>query len=272
MSFQPILPGGGLTGWRMLQRTLPVQQAAHRQAPAQLRDTQAFAARIASVRSAADLVADRQLLSVALGAFGLGEDIDNRFLVRRILEEGSAAPDALANRMADDRYKALAKTFGFGDLGGARTALPGFAEDIVARYEAQSFEIAVGAQDDSLRQALYASRMLPEMASEGASADTLWLRVMGTPPLRRIFETALGLPADFGKLDLDRQIADFRGKTAALMGDGEIAQFAQPDAVDKLVDRFLLREQAAAVNVASAGQMALTLLQSMPRLPKPALY
>ena len=71
--------------------------------------------------SAADLVADRRLLKVALGAFGLEGEIDKKAFVRKILEEGTADPASLANRLTDKSYYKLAEAFGFGDLGGART-------------------------------------------------------------------------------------------------------------------------------------------------------
>jgi len=104
VTFQPVVPLGGLGGWTFLTRTLDAQQAAFRDAPALSRDVDHFRERIASVRDAQTLVADRQLLRVALGAFGLDDDIDNRFFIRRVLEDGSADPAALGNRLADKRY------------------------------------------------------------------------------------------------------------------------------------------------------------------------
>ena len=76
--FQPIIPTDGLAGWRFLQRTYDTQlDSFARSAPVQ-RDTDYFAQKIASVTSAEELVADRRLLTVALGAFGLQDDINNR--------------------------------------------------------------------------------------------------------------------------------------------------------------------------------------------------
>ena len=40
---------------------------------------------------------------MALGAFGLQDDINNRYFIRKILEEGTTNEDALANRFSDTR-------------------------------------------------------------------------------------------------------------------------------------------------------------------------
>ncbi len=71
MSFQPVVPLSGYVGWRFLERTIDAQQEAFNTSQPIARATDYFREKIAQVRTADDLVADRQLLSVALGAFGL---------------------------------------------------------------------------------------------------------------------------------------------------------------------------------------------------------
>ncbi|WP_371055917.1 DUF1217 domain-containing protein [Rhodosalinus sp. K401] len=266
MSFQPVLPVGGLAGYRFLERTAETQQAALRQSPALARDTDHFRERIGGIETAAELVADRRLLRVALGAFGLQDDLPNRFFIQKILEDGTARPDALANRLTDDRYKAFAEAFRFADATTPPTREAGFASEIIARFEAQEFEIAVGRQDETMRLALFAARELGTIAASGAGADTQWFRIMGTPPLRRVFETALGLPRAFGQQDIDQQLETFRTRSERIFGSGEIAQFTNEAARDTLVRQFLLRAQIEAAPSPSPGAIALTLLQSAPRL------
>ncbi|MFP4404041.1 MAG: DUF1217 domain-containing protein [Rhodosalinus sp.] len=261
MSFQPALPIGGLAGWRFLQRTLPMQQAAHAETPAVARDAGAFRDRIGEIGTAAALVEDRQVLRVALGAFGLQDDLANRYFIRKILEEGTARPDALANRLTDKRYAEFSKAFGFGDPGGAATGSPGFADRIVARYERQSFEVAVGTHDESMRLALYAERELAAVAASSGSPRTKWFRVMGTPPLRSVIETALGLPSSFGQQDLDRQLEVFRSRTERMVGAPDIEVFADPKAREALTRRFLLQSELATTEAAGPAAVALTLLK-----------
>lgn len=264
MSFQPLLPATGLAGWRFLERTLDTQGDAFAKSPAMLRDTEYFEANIGAVRSAEELVSDRRLLRVALGAFGLGDDIDNRFFIRTILEEGTLTDDALANKLSDDRYRAFSAAFGFGDFATPRTAISDFPAEIVDKFRRQSFEVAVGEQDDSLRLALNATRSLGDIADGGEGSDTKWFKVMGTPPLRNVFETAFNLPSSFAQLDLDRQLETLSDRAESAFGVTDFSDFADPEVQDRLVQRFLLSSQLSGFQASSAGAVALTLLQSMP--------
>ncbi len=152
MTFQPVVPLAGTAGWAFLNRTLDKQQAAHAGSAPMKRATDHFRANIARAGTAEALVTDRRLLEVALGAFGLEEDINARAFIRKILEEGTTRRDALSSRLADKRYAKLALAFGYGDLG-ARVGLPGFAEDIIARYEARRF--GIGWTEERQWQALH---------------------------------------------------------------------------------------------------------------------
>lgn len=262
MSFQPFIGGAGLAGWSFLKRTLPAQSAAFEQSPALQRDTDYFAENIAEIDSAEQLVSDRRLLRVALGAFGLDADIDNSFFVRKILEEGTLSTDALANKLSDSRYTKFSKAFGFGDFDTPSTKLSDFPERIVSAYRTRQFEIAVGDQDDSMRLALNATRELEEIASSDSSDSAKWYTIMGSPPLRSVFEATLGLPSAFGQLDLDRQMLDFRDRLSGLTGDSEISQFTDAESRDAFVQRFLLMSQIDTSLGMNSGQIALTLLQS----------
>lgn len=263
MSFVPVTAGGGLSGWQFLARTYTAQRSAFAAAPRLDRDIAHFRQTIGSVRSASDLVADRQLLTVALGAFGLGDDLNNRYFVRRILEEGTTSRDSLANRMSDARYRRLSAAFG---LGPGETRRTGSVQEMAAvadRFVAQSFEIAVGAQDPDLRLALHARRELPDIAARPLGDDAKWFTMMSLPPLRSLFETAFGLPAGFGGTGIDQQMRTFRDKARSAIGVGDFSGFADPDAGERLIRLFLARSQAGrlAATLSPAGT-ALTLLGS----------
>lgn len=255
--FQPVLPAGGLVGWRFLERTLETQQAAFASGEAIQRDLAHFREAIGGVLTAEALVADRRLRSVALSAFGLEADVDATYFVRRILEEGTTEPSALANRLADRRYREMSRAFGFGGPGAPNTVLPGFADRIAERFVAQGFEAAVGDRDETLRLALDARRSLPRIAAGGASDDTAWFTVMGTPPLRRVLEGALGLPESFGALDLDRQLEEFRSAADRRFGVDAIADLAAEPTLSRMIDLFLLRAGAEAQAVTSPALVLL---------------
>jgi hypothetical protein len=265
MSFQPVLIGTGLVGWQFLKSTEETQRGTFVKSVSLARDADYFTQNISSVESAEDLVADRRLLRVALTAFGLQDDIDSRFFIKTILEDGTTKPDALANRLADDRYKEFSRAFGFDNPVGPRTQRSGFSAEIIAKYQAQQFEIAVGSQDETLRLALNFERSLPEVAASTGSADANWFKVMGTPPLRKVFETALNLPSSFGQLDIDKQLEVFRDKAQSRFGVKEIADLADPDVLPRVIQTYLLQDQVAQTSQSGAGQIALTLLATIPR-------
>ena len=262
MDYQPAVPLSGIAGWEFLSRTRARQGESFAASADIRRETAYFRDRIATIGSARDLVADRQLLKVALGAFGLADDLDKRFFIRKVLEEGATDPKAMANRLVDRRYRELAAAFGFGSPLGPRTSEPGFGLDITRAYERRSFEIAVGRRDESLRLALGFEREIAAIAAADRGDDTAWLKILGTPPLRRVVEQAFGLPREFAGLDLDRQVATLRDRAARLFGAGDVAQFTDSDKVSRLIQRFLAREGAGATSPGSSGAAnALTLLQ-----------
>ena len=264
MSFQPIVPLSGYAGWRFLSQTLPVQQETYAKSAPVARATDYFRENIGKVQTAADLVADRQLLSVALGAFGLDDDIDNRFYIRSILEQGTLDPAALANRLTDKRYARLADAFGFADRIVPRTILRSFADEITARYAEAQFARAVGNSDNNMRLALNVADGLGEILAENRTNTGRWFSVMGNPPLRNVFETALGLPSGIGSIDVDRQREIFEERAESVLGSGDLADLADPEAQEKLIRLFLIRAEANAFAASTGASAALTLLQSIP--------
>ncbi len=265
MNFEPVVPLGGLAGWALLNRTLERQTDLFSKSRVIQRDTEYFERNIGSVRTAEDLVLDRRLLRVALGAFGLQEDINSRALIRKVLEDGTERDDALANRLTDRRYRQLAETFGFADNAVPRTQLAGFGAEITERFRRMEFEVAVGNQDQALRLAMNAQRDLSEIASEDTGVNTKWLRILGTPPLRRVFEAALGLPQSFAQLDLDRQLDLIKSRSARQLNISDPTQLADSEVQEQLIRRFLLRDQINSFAIQSSQSIALTLLQAAPR-------
>jgi hypothetical protein len=266
MSFAPALPLSGYAGWTLLKRTMPAQTAAFNASPEIKTDEVYFRDKIGSVKTAEQLVADRRLLKVALGAFGLEADINNRFFIRKVLEDGTLKRDALANKLADKSYQRLSSTFGFGNFSTPSTQISDFADKIITAYRARSFEAAVGEQDSAMRLALNAERELKDLAGKTSSENTKWYGILGSEPLRKVFETALGLPSAFGTLDIDQQLSVIKSKAKSQLGSDKVSDLGNADAMDKLLRRFLIRGEVEALGGGtSAAQNALTLLQNIRR-------
>ncbi len=263
MSFRPAIPFDGLAGWAFLKRTAAAQRAAFDASPMLARDEAYFRAKIGQVMTADDLVADRRLLGVALGAFGLDADIGNKAFIRKVLADGTLREGALSNRLADKQYRAFSAAFGFGDYPTPNTVGAGFADKLVAAWKERRFEGAVGEQSNALRLAMNAGRELPALAARPISDEAKWLTVLGNRPLRELFQTAFNLPPQFVSLDLDRQVEVLRSRSAAAFGTSELKSFAEPAAMERLTRRFLAMGQiAAAASPAAPASAALTLLQA----------
>ena len=264
MFFQPTAPIGGYGGWLVLERTAPRQRAVFEKSPALLREIQYFRDNIANATTAEALVKDRRLLAVALGAFGLGDEIGKRAFIERVLEEGTEKSDAFANRLNEPRFKALSEAFGYGNiLAGFKVTLFSFQEDIVSRFKSLEFERAVGESDADMRLAMNFKREIATIASGESAGRIGWLQAMGQRPIRELLTTAFGLPASIAQVDIDRQKEIFEDKSLALFGAKSIAALKDPEKVDAVIRRFFLfRQIEAGPTAATPGASALTLLQS----------
>lgn len=260
--FQPIIPQTGLAGWRFLQRTYDTQLSTFTQSSVLQRDSDYFRENIGNVATAEELVSDRRLLTVALGAFGLQDDIDNRYFIQKVLEEGTTSDDSLANRFADPRYREISESFGFGPAEFLKVGQPTFVEAIITRFETNAFEVAAGEQNDSMRVALYAQRELAEIAARDSSTDTKWFSILGDPPMRQLFEKALGLPSSIGQIDIDQQLDIFKDRASAVFGTDDLTNFATEEAREDAITKFIVRDQIDNLGGGmSSGNIALSLLQ-----------
>lgn len=262
MSFQPVLPLSGYSGWGFLKRTMARQQAVQQALPVQKRDEAYFRDRIGKADTAEKLVNDKRLLRIALTAFGLEGDVNSTAFVQKVLEGGTLKEGSLANKLADKQYQKFAAAFGYGDFSVPRTRLSTFADEILTQYCARSFETAVGEQNNTYRLALNAERELPVLAAKTISIDAKWYTILGSAPLREVMQTALGLPKSFSAIDIDQQVSVLKARTEAAFGSSDPARFKDAKAMEALVRRYLLQSdiQAQASN-SSPATRALALLQ-----------
>ena len=260
--FQPIVPISGLGGWRFLQETYDSQFKAFTQNAHIQRDSDYFRENIGNIETAEELVSDHRLLTVALGAFGLHDDINSSFFIRKILEEGTTSDDALANRFSDPRYAEMSQAFGFGPNEQLKVGEATFARAITDRFEQIEFEIAAGEKSEAMRFALYAEREMGGLAESDMSNDAKWFTLMSEAPLRELFEKAFNLPASFGQIDLDQQLGVFKARAKKEFGSDDLTIFKDPEVVQDLITKYVVREQISQFNASySPNAIALTLLR-----------
>lgn len=262
MSFTPVLPLAGYSGWGFLKRTMARQQATQQALPAQQRDEAYFRDRIGKADTAEKLVNDKRLLRIALSAFGLEGDVNSKAFIQKILEGGTLKEGSLANKLADKQYQKLSAAFGYGDFSVPRTKISTFADEILTQFRTRSFETAVGEQNNTYRLAMNAEREIPLLAEKSSSEAAKWYSVLGSAPLRDVMQTALGLPKSFSSIDIDQQVSVLKKRTEAAFGSSDLSQFKDPAKMAALTRRFLLQaEIQGQASAASPAATALTLLR-----------
>ena len=236
MVFQPVIGLGGYPGWLTLQRTETRQREVFEASPSLQRNINYFRENIANATTAEALVSDRRLLTVALGAFGLDEEIGKRAFVQKVLEGGTQQSSAFANRLGEPRYRAFAEAFGYGNVdAGSNVLLDSFREDIIARYKVRAFDRAVGEVDSDARLALNFRREAAALVADNATAETKWFRILGQRPLREVISTALNIPSEAAQLDIDKQQKIFSDKAAGLLGDSDPSVLSSPEVIDRRI-------------------------------------
>ncbi len=266
MSFTPIIPTAGLAGWAFLSRTRPQQEASFNSAPQLNRDVTYLKETLPKINSPDDLVGNRRILRIALSAFGLQDDLDNRAFIRKIVEDGTSERGALANRLTDKRYLAFAETFSYLTEPGAVSIPDGLLDRITTQFQRRQFEVAVGEQDQNMRLALSLQREIPQIAEQFKTPSAQWFAVLGNPPLREILQTGLGFPKEFARLDIDSQSTRMRAAAQKRFGTSDLTELSTPEGLERITRRFLamsqLRESQETMNGAAT---ALILLQSARR-------
>ncbi len=259
MTFVPVLPISGLAGWEFLKRTDRLQRDAFEGSTTIKNDVDHFVENFPRINSSDELLDDRRLLSVALGAFGLEEDINNKFFIKRIIDDGTTDSTALSNVLADKRYRDLAAAFENAD----RFTQPiEFAKRIANKFVSQSFETAVGEQNNDFRLALNLTRKFAEISDRDTSNDTKWFSIMGNPPLRAIFEGALRLPSSIGSAPIDSQLNFFRDRARSILGTDDVSELATSQKQEEVIRNFLLQKQVSSSIASSPSATALVLLQN----------
>jgi hypothetical protein len=212
-----------LTDYRLIARDMPRWRTITNAQPAVALQTKHFLQNIGNVKTPADLVRDTRLFNFAMEAFGLGDRLYAKALVRKVLEEGVSRPDALANKLNDPRIKALARAFDFARNGERTTQSAALRQDVVARFVDQTLQSEQGKSNPGVRLALYFQQNAPNISSVyGILADRDLLTVV---------QTKLGISPMTSHQNIDLQ-----AKTIAARLD--IADFRNPKKLQTFVEHF----------------------------------
>jgi hypothetical protein len=228
MTFSPTVLGSGVGGYAYLKRTREAQQGLFQKSAVVSRETKVFAEKIERVETSDQLMADRAVLKVALGAFGLSEDINNRAFIKKILDSDLSDTKSLANRLADKRYLAFAQAFNFASPDGPRlpdAASPGGLSEKMA---------GLSSADDLLADRSLLRASLAQFGLEDNIGNTYFLK--------QVLVSDLSDPSSFANRMPDKRLVDFARAFDFFAKDAEKSQNLLR--LDGLVDAFSGRLQS----------------------------
>lgn len=211
--------------YQALLKTRDKQFAAFEKQPSIARDVDYFRENAPKITSIEEFFADRRLMTVALSAYALEDELQYMGRIRKVMSESVSEKDALVNKLIDPRFKALATDFAFGDFGTANLALDSFINKIIDKFKTNEFEKFLGERNPALREAEYFRRNI------GAIENTF--NILGDKVLRSVVTGALGLPLEIALQSVDKQ-KDLIDRRV------DIADFKDPAFVDKFIRRFLI--------------------------------
>ena len=185
------------TTYLSIANNLPRYLKLEAEQPAVKTATAYYQANIGKVTNIDQLVGNYRLLSYALQAYGLGDQINNTALVKQVLEQGTSSSHALANTLPNANWKKFAEAFNFSASGSSAPSSSASVATTTDDYVDQQLEEQQGESDPGVQLALYFARVAPTVTnSYGILADQNLLEVV---------QTIFGFGAD------DERVADRSG-------------------------------------------------------------
>ena len=222
-------------------QNLPKMQAMTAANPAVKTATAYYTANIGKVTSIDQFVGNYRLLSYALDAYGLGDQINSTALIKQVLEGGVSNPNSLANTLP--QWKAFATAFNFAANGASSVTSSSAVATTESAYVEQQLETNEGQQDVGIQLALYFNRVAPTVTSPyGILADKNLLEVV---------ETIFGLPTSFSAENIDVQ-----AKTLSNLFN--LSDLQNPAKLNQLTERFTASYDATYGSSSSTGSLTVS--------------
>ena len=224
------------TGWTVLQKNSAQIEKAYEAEGSAKTDIEYFRKVAPSLDTPEKLLKNYRALKFVTTAYGLGDQVNQTALLRKLLTENPAKTSSLAQQLADERYRNFAAAL-------STWAPPPFSnkstvEAAVAGFKRQSFETSIGKDSVALQEATYFSR--------SAKGVTKLSQLMSDKVLLDVVVTALGIPAAFKGLDYTQQVNILKPRV-------DLKQFATAEGVSKFVDKYLAMEQLKSGNSGGAS-------------------
>ncbi len=156
-----------------------------------------YQANIGNVSSISQFVSNYRLLSYAMNAYGLGDQVSNKALITKVLQQGTSSSTALANTLENPNWKKFAEAFDFSATGTSAPNSSASVATTVADYKETQLEEAQGQQDPGVQLALYFQREAPTIKNG--------YNILGDQNLMEVVQTAYNLPPTVSASEIDKE-------------------------------------------------------------------
>jgi hypothetical protein len=185
--------------------------------------------KIQSVDSVSQLLADRDVVDVVIGAFGFDpEEVTDDFLKQAFASDLSD-PKSFVNLQSDSRWAELVASFNFDAEGNLTRETIGTVQqrgevmETVNKYLRQTLEEAEGESNEAVRLALYFQRTAPTVTDAyGLIADDA---------LMAVFRTTFGYSDEFSNMDVDQQ-------ARIIEENMDLADLQDPEKLERFLQRY----------------------------------
>jgi hypothetical protein len=211
--------------------------------PQVAKDIATFRAAVASAKTPAALLQNPTVLKVILTANGLGDETSFTALAQKALLSNTSDTSSLADQLPNTAWKSTAATLDFANSGLSVIQNTSVLDTIANGYAEVLWRQSLDASTPGLSNAL----TFRSEASTVTSVD----QILADPTLRTVVLTALGIPPQIA-------VQDIGAEEKAISSRLDVSQFQDPQFVNQFAQRYLVQNNLADSDSASASNSILS--------------
>jgi hypothetical protein len=225
-----------IDGWAVLQKNSSTLETAYAAGSSSASDAAYFQSVASSLKTPQDLLSNYRALTFVTTAFGLGSEVNQTAILKKLMTQDPSSSSSLAQQLADPAYLKFANAL-------SNWNPPPFStsdgvQSVVSNYQQQSFQSSVGQDNTALQEAM--------VFTQGALGAKSLSDLMSSSAMTNVLTTALGLPQAFGALDYTQQVAILTPRV-------DVKQFATQQGVAKFVQQYLAMAQLQSSSSSGSG-------------------
>lgn len=259
MVFQPAIPMSGIGGWKFLQATYDKQLQSFTRSPQVRNDRDYMIGKLSEPMTVENFLKDTRLVRTVMASFDLSGEEWKKGFINKVLKEVGDPDSTFLKRLNNSKYTAFAEALS--PVNGMISIEPDALADMAVRFERNSFQVAVGEVDETMRLALNYQADIASIIGNGSSDSAIAYRMLGDLPVSSVLKTALNLPSDTSKLPIERQAEILTSSLKRLFGVDSLSELGSPEIVEKTLIRFHAMKSISEFSATtSSASNALTLL------------